>query len=118
MRASTNTVMQEKRRLQRYQVTDVIEVIDVFAERPLGRLVDISLGGLMLSSDRPIPLSQIFQIAIAVPSLSEGIGRLLLGVESLWSRQSADRRQVWTGFQLISVSDEDRAALEYLLDAL
>lgn len=114
MRDATRRMPGEQRRYERYQVTDVIEVFDVFAECPLGRLVDISLGGLMLSSQRAIPLNQIFQTAIDLPG---GVS-LQLGVESLWSRASADGAQVWTGFQLISVSDRDRTALERLIEAL
>lgn len=114
MRDASRPMTREQRQLQRYQVTDVIEVFDVFAECPLGRLVDISLGGLMLSSQGAIPLNRIFQTAIDLP----GGTSLQLGVESLWSRASADGAQVWTGFQLISVSDQDRAALERLIAAL
>lgn len=108
----------EQRRARRYQVTDVLEVIDVFDELCLGRLVDISVGGMMLTSTGPIPLNQIFQVSIALPRPLAGTDRLVLGVESLWSRVSDDGRQVWTGFQLISVSDHDRTTLERLLDAL
>lgn len=114
MRDASRPMTREQRQLQRYQVTDVIEVFDVFAECPLGRLVDISLGGLMLSSPGAIPLNQIFQTSIDLP----GGATLQVGVESLWSRPSADGAQVWTGFQLISVSDQDRAVLKRLIAAL
>lgn len=114
MRDASRSMTRDQRRLQRYQVTDVIDVFDVFAECPLGRLVDISLGGMMLSSEIAIPLNQIFQTSIALP----GGHALELGVESLWSRASADFGQVWTGFQLISVSEQDRTALERLIEAL
>jgi c-di-GMP-binding flagellar brake protein YcgR len=114
MRDATKPMTPEQRRHERYQVTDVIQVFDVFAECPLGRLVDISLGGMLLSSEDAIPLNQIFQTAIVLP----GSTTLELGVESLWSRPSSDGGQVWTGFQLISVSEQDRAVLERLIEAL
>lgn len=118
MRDSTNAAMQEQRRHRRFHVTDLIEVFDVFAERPLGTLVDISSGGMMLSSEQPIPLNQIFQVSLHPPGPAISSDPITLGAESLWQRESGDGQRYWTGFELISVADHDRDALEDMLRGL
>jgi hypothetical protein len=114
MRKSLSPAAHEQRRDTRHPVTDLIEVFDVFAECPLGTLVNISSGGMMLSSAQPIPLNRIFQVTL--PALDGA--PITLGAESLWQRASADGRQYWTGFQLISVADQDRNRLECMLGEL
>jgi hypothetical protein len=117
MGKSISPALHEQRRHPRYPITELIEVVDVFAERPLGTLVNISSGGMMLSSADPIPLNRIFQVTLPAPEPAGG-AEITLGAESLWQRESADGRQYWTGFQLISVADEDRDRLECMLGGL
>jgi hypothetical protein len=118
MRKSLSPAAHEQRRHPRHAVTDMIEVFDVFAECPLGTLVNISSGGMMLSSAQPIPLNRIFQVTLPAPEPALDGAPITLGAESLWQRASADGRQYWTGFQLISVADQDRNRLECMLGEL
>jgi hypothetical protein len=104
--------MQEKRRLERCSVVDVLEVFDVHSERQLGRVVDITLEGLMITSEIPIMVNQIFQLLIPLPERVEGCNEIRLGVESLWSRESDDGTRYWTGFHIICISDRDRVCIE------
>lgn len=118
MRNSTSPASHDKRRTGRYPVTDVIEVFDVFAERPMGTLVNISTAGLMLSSEGVVPLGQIFQVTLRVARSTPGDEPICLGIESLWHRESADGARYWTGFQLIAISERDQARLEEMLGGL
>lgn len=107
--------MVEKRKLPRTRVQEALDVIDVHAERSLGRIVDISVEGMMLLSPEEIPVQAIYQLQIPLPPELEVCGRVSLGVESLWSRQSNDGTQYWTGFHVIDISDEDRDCIERLV---
>jgi hypothetical protein len=104
--------MQEKRKLERCPVEEVLEVFDVHSERQLGRVVDITLEGLMITSETPILVNRIFQLLIPLPEPVEGCNEIRLGVESLWSRESDDGIRYWTGFHIICISDQDRACIE------
>lgn len=118
MSDSSKPATQDQRRHERYEVTDVIEVLDVLAERTLGRLVDISEGGMLLSSDAPIPLNRIFQVTLSLPRAIPSTEPICVGIESLWHRESPGGCVHWTGFQLISVSELDRLRLERMLGDL
>ena len=104
----------EKRKLERYPIEEALEVFDVHSERQLGRVVDITLEGLMITSENPIIVNRIFQLLIPLPAPLEGCNEIRLGVESLWSRESDDGSRYWTGFYVICISDRDRACIERL----
>lgn len=104
--------MHEKRKVDRWPVVGVLEVFDVHSERQLGRVVDITLEGLMISSESPVTVNQIFQLLIPLPEPLEGCNEIRLGVESLWSRESDDGTCFWTGFHVICISDRDRICIE------
>lgn len=114
MSEAENLEVQEKRRLERCPVTEVLEVFDVHSERQLGRVVDITQEGLMVTSQHPIMGNRIFQLLIPLPEPLEGCNEIRLGVESLWSRESHDGTRYWTGFHVICISDQDRACIERL----
>lgn len=108
----------EKRKLERCPVTEVLEVFDVHSERQLGRLVDITHEGLMITSQTPIMVNRIFQLLIPLPVPMEGCNEIRLGVESLWTRESADGTRYWTGFHVICISDQDRACIDRLFKVM
>lgn len=109
-------VMQEKRKLDRCRVGDILEVFDIHSERQVGRVVDISVEGLMIYSQSPIDVNRIFQFLIPLPMDLDGCREIRLGVESLWSREGDGDGQYWTGFHVICISDQDRACIEQLFE--
>ncbi|MCW9058404.1 MAG: PilZ domain-containing protein [Gammaproteobacteria bacterium] len=117
MSEAKNLDAHEKRKLERCPVTEVLEVFDVHSERQLGRLVDITQEGMMITSQNPIMVNRIFQLLIPLPAPLEGCNEIRLGVESLWSRESHDGACYWTGFHVICISDQDRACIERLFKA-
>ena len=117
MGEARNLRAQDKRKLERCPVTGALEAFDVHTGHPLGRVVDISLEGVMISSQAAIPANRIYQLRIPLPVALEGSDEIRLGVESLWSRESQDGSRYWTGFHVICISDRDRACIERLFQA-
>ncbi len=115
MSNAENLCMQDKRKLARCTVDDILEVFDIHSERQIGRVVDISVEGLMLISQTPIEVNRIFQLLIPLPMSLEGCNEIRLGVESLWARESGDGTQYWSGFHVICISDQDRDCIEQML---
>ena len=108
----------DKRKLERCKVGDILEVFDIHSERQMGRVADISVEGLMLISQTPIEVNRIFQLLIPLPMELEGCSEIRLGVESLWTRESNDGTQHWTGFHVICISDQDRDCIERMLSRI
>ena len=99
-------VTKEKRKQERCEIKDVLEVFDIHSERQLGRVVDISAEGLMIISKNPVPVNQIFQLLIPLPMELVGCNELRLGAESLWTRETDSGTEHWAGFHIISIADE------------
>ena len=115
MSNAENLSVPDKRKLARCKVGDILEVFDIHSERQIGRVVDISVEGLMLISQTPIEVNRIFQLLIPLPMPLEGCNEIRLGVESLWTRESSDGTQHWCGFHVICISDQDRDCIERML---
>lgn len=108
----------EKRRLPRTRVGQAVEVFDQHTEEPIGRVVDLTVEGLMLLTPEDVPAHGIYQLVIPLPVSVEGCAQIRVGVESLWCRESNDGQNHWTGFHIIDISDEDRACIERLIGAV
>lgn len=105
----------EKRKRERQKISDVLTVMDVHSERLLGRVVDLSVEGLMLISQVPIEVNRIFELKIQLPMRFSECTEIRVGVESLWTRESDDGTQYWTGFHIICISDQDQHCIETML---
>ncbi len=107
--------VEEKRKQIRQKLSTEIDVIDIHSERRLGQLMDVSTQGLMMLSDVPISTNSIFELLIQLPVEIEGCKEIRLGVESLWTRESNDGTQHWTGFHVISIDDQDLHCIEAVM---
>jgi hypothetical protein len=100
----------------RVPVSTEIRVWDDFADEPLGRLGNLSYGGLLLIADRRLPLDAVYQIRIEVPDASRAVEPLSLGVETLWSQGPDGGRPCWVGMRIIDMSETDKGRLRELME--
>jgi hypothetical protein len=89
-----------------------IEVLDVITGRPIGRVGNLSVDGMLLISQRALPANALFQLSFSLPS-SDGSGSrpLEIGVNEQWGERASAPGQFWTGFHIIDISREDQDRL-------
>lgn len=105
--------MQEQRKHPRIPIDADVAVSDVNSGKMLGRLVNISAGGMMLFVDNPVAVHSVFQVGLHLPdSDSAGIS-INLGIENLWCSVSDGARGFWAGFLVIDISPDD---LQHLVE--
>lgn len=97
----------ERRKQDRKKLDQLLELFDVNSESPLGKVVDISLDGIMIVSQKPIPTNKVWQLRMEFPSQKDGNQVVLFGAESLWCDDSMAPGQYWTGLHVIDISSED-----------
>jgi hypothetical protein len=105
----------EKRRHVRFDVAEIVNVIDRHTGGVIGRLVNISEEGLMLLGPEPVPAGRIFQLALHPEGHTGDGGYIQVGVESLWDNSSTDHAQYWNGFHIIDISDQDSMRIRGLV---
>lgn len=104
------------RRLERIELVKSIGVEDVINGGALGELVNITVEGIMVMSNRALSVGSIFQLRLHTPEES-GLGPIDVGVDCLWVQQAGTGTdKYFSGFQIIDASPEAIATIEKLIN--
>ncbi len=109
--------MNEHRRYKRRTVPQAVEVVDTMTERVVGRIGNLSAGGMMLIGTIPFTEEALYQLRFTLP---DGRGRLRpiqVGAQMLWSDSGSGSGQIWTGFRFITILTRDAGFLRIWADA-
>lgn len=111
--------MNDRRRLERKRPNQSITVYDVTTGDDMGRLANITTEGIMLVSQKDIPVGRIFQLQLMLEDPLNGIDRVDFGAESLWTAEADEQKNyLWTGFQIIDISTESIDFIDNLTQQL
>lgn len=105
----------DKRRHERVEIARPLKVIDTMSNQSLGLVVNISLEGLMLIGEKAVVDGAVYQVELPV---NNGDETLKLGIECLWSSEADSENKNWSGYRVIDICDEDKAALNSLIDQI
>jgi hypothetical protein len=103
--------MNEKRKLQRRQLSVQLDVIDRATRQPLGQLVDITSEGMMVAGKAPVETPFFYQLIIPLPEKILGKERLEIDAESVWCRSDLNPQQFTAGFQFLNPREENIHAI-------
>lgn len=107
----------QERRLQRYELSQTVEVKDLNQGVLLGTLVNIHEEGLLMVGVDTIQADHVYQVALCLPE-SAGSGTIELGVDCLWVREAEELTLQWSGCQIIDVSDAARSQIKTMIEQL
>lgn len=100
-------------RAVRLQLQQFLPVFEQGSQAPLGRMVDISVTGMMLIATQELPVGQVFEIEIRTPD-GHPVPAVRLAAESVWCRTAPNNpRHFGVGFHF-----RDNAAALPLLEQL
>lgn len=106
------TTPAEQRRAHRKRVGTSQEVTDVITCRPIGRLGDLSRGGLMLITPHAPGNGAIYQLRMELSARDMASRTIEVGVQALWHKRVTSSDQVWAGYRIIAISDADADFLD------
>ena len=98
--------MDERRKHKRRHSIFYIKVYDKETGKIAGRLVDITAGGMMLVSEKPVDVGTISKFKMALPEKIGDIGEISLNARSVWNGPDVNEDFFDTGFQFIEPSYE------------
>jgi hypothetical protein len=107
--------MVEKRAHIRVYPATGSQVVNVMTEKNIGRVVDISENGFLLSSRESIKPGMILQLSVTLKELAPKA--IEMGAECIWSDHQ-DSGLTFAGFQIIDMNEADEALLSTIVQQL
>ncbi|HFD12412.1 MAG TPA: PilZ domain-containing protein [Crenotrichaceae bacterium] len=108
--------MFERRKYKRSRSPQLMPVIDLYTDKSIGMLVDLSLGGMLMMAIQPIPSHRIFQLQVKLPEPIKGSHAIEFGAESVWGDPPEQLGTCWAGFQVIDISEENKEIVAELVE--
>lgn len=107
---------QESRRAQRKPVNIAAEVIDAISGRRMGQLGNLSAGGMLLIGHEAPRSEAIYQLRLPLPGLGATPPMIEVGVQEQWHEEAATPGQIWAGYRIIAIGEEETSQLQRWLD--
>ncbi|MDQ2076303.1 PilZ domain-containing protein [Marinimicrobium sp. ABcell2] len=111
-------IIKQQRGLERYGVTDAVDVYDSLRDVYLGRLVNIHRRGIMLMGDQRLEEDKLYKLDLHLPQPLNGHNTIQLGVDCLWTRNADHNGKHWAGFAIIDLSPQSAEDVDALIAAL
>lgn len=107
--------MSDKRSNPRKICDTRIDILDAESNEVIGTLVNISVSGFMMISEKSLPENYVFQFKVVFSPGAADSHTIQLGAESLWVQEVEGSNQRWIGFHIIDISDSDKAVISALI---
>ncbi len=107
--------MVEKKRLKRRNLLYYLKVFDRDSNKQVGRMVDITIEGMMLISEKPFVAGYVFQCKMELPDEIGKGSEIFFNAKCAWCKKSDNPDIYDNGFQLLNVSQDDIEVIESLI---
>ena len=107
--------MDDRRKAKRKYLLYYGRVFDEKATTLLGHLVDITLQGLMLLSDKPFSVGTTQRIKLEVTDDIAEQPYLNLTVKSIWCEPDVDPNHFNTGFEILALKPGDEQVIQAII---
>jgi c-di-GMP-binding flagellar brake protein YcgR len=108
----------ERREYERYGADFHLAVLEPNNDAPLGQLVDISMGGMRLLSERPIATGAQLELILDIALESGRAEKVALQAESVWGKEDDNPGFYQTGFRFLNLSRAATEAVEAIIQEL
>ncbi len=108
-------VVMEKRKIKRKRLINFLAVHDKNTYQPIGRMVNGSIAGIMISFDEPVKENTVFKFKLSLPKAIDNKNSVTIEVKSVWCHIDKETDFYNAGFQLINVSLANKNIIESML---
>ena len=109
---SENIASIDQRRALRKRANFTAVVTDVITGQPIGHLGNLSANGMLLISTHPPRSEAIYQVSLSLPGLGSAPQSIEVGIQEQWHEPAASAGQFWSGYRIISGSEDDVRAID------
>ncbi|MEO7073111.1 MAG: PilZ domain-containing protein [Rhodanobacter sp.] len=108
-----------QRRAERKRASDAAIVTDVISGQPMGHLGNLSSSGMLLIGAQTPRSEALYQVSVALPDSidrSAPATTIEVGIQEQW-HEPASSGQVWAGYRIVAIGEEDVTRLDRWLTA-
>lgn len=105
------------RKFDRRHSVYYLRIYDTNSGELMGNLVDISEGGLMMVSDKPLKIGSTYHLTMHLPEQIKDQSTIEFSAKAKWCKNEANPKFFDTGLELISKDGDFQMMLENLIDA-
>ena len=108
---------QERRKFKRRNLAYYMLVKDSYTQQIIGHLVNISPSGLLIDSQKPIPMQKDFYLSLDITPDIAARDYIVFKARSKWCQPDAIEPFLYDiGFSIIEISSGDAAILQRIAD--
>ncbi len=107
--------MDERRRKSRMHTEDLFLVCDALSGEIIGRVINMSVSGVMLVTEKPWPIDKISQCIIRLPEEINGLDHIEFEAISRWCKPDVDPAMFRVGYEIRKMTAEYEKVVEELL---
>ncbi|HUB90211.1 MAG TPA: PilZ domain-containing protein [Dyella sp.] len=104
--------MNEQRRAPRKRPHYIVNVTDLITGQTLGQLGNLSSNGMLLISPHTPRSEAVYQVSLSLPTHEASMPTIEVGIQEQWHEPAATPGQIWSGFRIIAIGNNDAALLE------
>lgn len=105
----------DHRRSPRRAMPETVLVSNVMTEEVVGRIGNLSEGGMLLIASVPMVEDALYQFRFRLPMLEPT--DIEVGAHLLWMDSARTSGQTWAGFRFIAVPESQRQQLRAWIDS-
>jgi hypothetical protein len=110
--------MRDKRNHPRRNSPHRINVLSAANDQVLGRLVNITAGGLMFLSNQEYPVGTVLNLRLPLPTMANGKTAIEVQGETLWCAADTNPQFHRVGLQFANLGAEEGYIIETVLQRL
>jgi len=103
-----------QRRAERKRASAAAIVTDVISGQPMGHLGNLSSSGMLLIGAQTPRSEALYQVSVALPEADQGAAppqSIEVGIQEQW-HEPATSGQVWAGYRIVAIGEEDVSRLD------
>jgi hypothetical protein len=109
--------MKDNRKNPRKRVKEACYLIDTDSGISIGRVINLSLGGILVWCDQPVEDLTFFRCELALSCYGAEPSVITFGARSMWCEQDVASDSWEVGFKFLSMSENDKEFLGRYLAA-
>jgi len=107
---------EEQRKYRRRHLIYYLEVLDALDDSVFGRLIDITIGGIMVVSKDLKQKDKIYHLRVVLPKRIKGKKQLFLDARCAWCQEDSNTDSFAAGFELQNVEEKIKEIIKLLID--
>lgn len=108
--------MDEQRRAERFQISFFLKIFNRDSNEAMGHLLDISVSGMRVLSDRPVDKGTEYSLYIDLRSMKNFGCEVKLNALCVWTNEDPDSGAFNCGFQFQNISQNEVDIIQKIIE--